>query len=76
MTAEATSPIETTAEGTSPIERVTNNHKNKDPKKVAAGQKGAAARKAQEEALCEQLRKAKQKIQPPPLSSAGQTRPN
>ena len=55
---------ETAAEAASPIERVTNSHKNKDPKKVAAGQKGAAARKAKEEALREQPRKSKDKIQP------------
>ena len=68
-TAEATAkttseaPAETPAQ--TPVERVT---KIKNPRKVAAGQKGAAAKKAKEEALLEQLRKAKDKIQPSPSS--------
>ena len=64
-TAKTTSeaPAETPAQ--TPVERVT---KIKNPRKVAAGQKGAAAKKAKEEALLEQLRKAKDKIQPSPSS--------
>ena len=38
--------------------------KVKDPKKVTAGRKGAAARKAKQEALLEQLRKAKDGLRP------------
>ena len=75
METTATSPIETTspieATAASPIERVT--HKNKHPKKVAAGEKGAAAKKAKEEALREQLRKFKEKIQPPPAAEPAPT---
>ena len=41
---------------------MTINHK--DPKKVEAGRKGAAARKAKHEALLEQLRKAKEGLRP------------
>ena len=73
--AEAASPIEAMAEATSPIERVTNSHKNKDLKKIAAGEKGAAARKAKEEVLLEQLRKAKEKIQPPPSPARAKPAP-
>ena len=48
----------------SPVERVT--EKVKDPRKVAAGRAGAAARKAkQEERLLEQLRAAKESFRPP-----------
>ena len=61
---EATPPIET------PVERVTN---NKNPQKVAVGQKGAAAKKAREEALREQLRRSKEKIQPPPAAEPAPT---
>ena len=47
-----------------PVERVT--EKVKDPKKVAAGRAGAAARKAkQEERLLEQLRASKESFRPP-----------
>ena len=54
-------PIETPVE--TPVERVTN---SKNPKKVAAGKKSAAARKA----LLEQLQNSKEKIQPlPPAPS-------
>ena len=38
--------------------------KSKDPKKVAAGRAGAAARKAKQESLLEELRAAKQSLQP------------
>ena len=38
--------------------------KVKDPKKVRAGRKGAAARKAKQEALLEQLRKVKDGLRP------------
>ena len=38
--------------------------KLKDPKKVAAGQAGAAAKKAKQERLLEELRAAKQSLQP------------
>ena len=58
----------------SPVERVT--EKVKDPKKVAAGRAGAAARKAkQEERLLEQLRASKESFRPsappPPPPAAG-----
>ena len=47
-----------------PVERVT--EKVKDPKNVAAGRAGAAARKAkQEERLLEQLRASKESFSPP-----------
>ena len=51
----------------SPVERVTDpRQKVKDPRKVAAGRAGAAARKAkQEERLLEQLRVAKESFHPP-----------
>ena len=46
-----------------PVERVT--EKVKDPKKVAAGHAGAAARKAkQEERLLQQLRASKESFRP------------
>ena len=45
-----------------PVERVT--VKVKDPKKVAAGRAGAAARKANRERLLEQLRTAKESFRP------------
>ena len=38
--------------------------RSKDPKKVAAGRAGAAARKAKQERLLEELRAAKQSLQP------------
>ena len=38
--------------------------KPKDPKKVAAGRAGAAARKAKQERLLEELRAAKEAIAP------------
>ena len=47
----------------SPVERVT--EKVKDPKKVAAGRASAAARKAKQERLLEQLRGAKESFRPP-----------
>ena len=47
----------------SPVERVT--EKVKNPKKVAAGRAGAAARKAKQERLLEQLRGAKESFRPP-----------
>ena len=47
----------------SPVERVT--EKVKDPKKVAVGRAGAAARKAKQERLLEQLRGAKESFRPP-----------
>ena len=47
----------------SPVERVT--EKIKDPKKVAAGRAGTAARKAKQERLLEQLRGAKESFRPP-----------
>ena len=46
-----------------PVERVT--EKVKDPKKVAAGRAGAAARKAKQERLLEQLRGAKESFRLP-----------
>ena len=58
-TVQATVPAHRAA--TQESERVT---KAKDPKKVAAGQKGAAARKAKQEALLERLRKAKEGLRP------------
>ena len=60
-----TPPVET------PVERVTT---NKNPKKVAAGQKSAASRKAKEEALREQLRKSRDKIQPSPPPARAPTK--
>ena len=47
----------------SPVERVT--EKVKDPKKLAAGRAGAAARKAKQERLLKQLRGAKESFRPP-----------
>ena len=48
-----------------PVKRVT--EKVRDPKKVAAGRAGAAARKThQEERLLQQLRVAKEPFRPPP----------
>ncbi|MEW8585163.1 MAG: hypothetical protein AB2531_05310, partial [Candidatus Thiodiazotropha sp.] len=44
-----------------PVERIT---ENKNPKKVAAGRAGAAARKAKQERLLEQLRAAKESFRP------------
>ena len=70
-TAETTSQIEAAPPIETPVERVTN---NKNPKKVAAGKKGAAAKKAKEEALREQLRKSKEKIQPPPAAEPAPTK--
>ena len=58
-TVQATVPAHSAA--TQESERVT---KAKDPKKVVAGQKGAAARKSKQEALLEQLRKAKECLRP------------
>lgn len=50
----------------SPVDRVTTpKQKVKDPKKVAAGRAGAAARKAKQEQLLEQLRTAKETFRPP-----------
>ena len=51
----------------SPVERVTDprQKKVKDPRKVAAGRAGAAARKAKQERLLEQLRAAKESFRPP-----------
>ena len=46
-----------------PVERVT--EKVKDPKKVAGGRAGAAARKANQERLLVQLRGAKESFRPP-----------
>ena len=51
----------------SPMERVT--EKVKDPKKVAVGRAGAAARKAKQERLLEQLRGAKESFRPPPATA-------
>ena len=53
----------------SPVEGVT--EKVKDPNKVAAGRADAAARKAKQERLLEQLRGAKESFRPP----AGDGRP-
>ena len=69
---EATAPRETTLKSTAQeattekdaavqeSERVTHKVVNKDWKKVEAGRKGAAARKAKHKALLEQLRKAEE----------------
>ena len=47
-----------------PVLRVTAPPSQKDPKKVAAGRAGAAARKAKQERLLEELRAAKEAIAP------------
>ena len=44
--------------------------KSKDPKKVAAGRAGAAARKAKQESLLEELRAAKQSLQTEAVAEA------
>ena len=44
--------------------------KPKDPKKVAAGRAGAAARKTKQERLLEELRAAKQSLQPDAVAEA------
>ena len=44
--------------------------KSKDPKKVAAGRAGAAARKAKQESLLEELRAAKQSLQTEAIAEA------
>ena len=49
--------------------------KVKDPKKVTAGRKGAAARKAKQETLLEQLRKAKDGLRPADEVSQEETSP-
>ena len=69
-TAETTSQTETAPPIETPVERVTN---NKNPKKVAAGKKGAAANKAKVEALRGQLRNTKDEIQPPPAARPAPT---
>ncbi|GFR75264.1 hypothetical protein ElyMa_002183200 [Elysia marginata] len=57
-----------TPEARAPGLRVTAQPSQKDPKKTAAGRAGAAARKAKEERLLEELRKAKEALrqEPPP----------
>ena len=44
--------------------------KNKDPKKVEAGRAGAAARKAKQEKMLEELRTAKEALQQPPVTKS------
>ena len=44
--------------------------KSKDPKKVAAGRAGAAARKAKQERLLKELRAAKRSLQPDAVADA------
>ena len=44
--------------------------KSKDPQKVAAGRAGAAARKAKQERLLEELRAAKQSLRPEAVAEA------
>ena len=44
--------------------------KSKDPKKIAAGRAGAAARKAKQESLLEELRAAKQSLQTEAVAEA------
>ena len=60
-TEEATKTEDATK--TEEVQRVTD-PRQKDPRKVEAGQKGAAARKAKQERLLEELRAAKQSLQP------------
>ena len=79
MEADQTTPaqsawVNTQTESTEGLERVTTpapvpvaaspTAKSKDSKKVAAGWAGAAARKAKQESLLEELRAAKQSLQP------------
>ena len=61
-TTQAPMPTEEPAE--SPAERVTEK-KEKDPKREAAGRAGAAARKAKQKRLLEQLQAAKESLRPP-----------
>ena len=52
----------------SPAERVTDK-KEKNPKRVAGGRAGAAARKAKQRRLLEQLQAAKESLRPPVSAS-------
>ena len=78
MEADQTTPAQsaTMTESTEGLERVTTPApvpvmaKSKDPKKVAAGRAGAAARKAKQERLLEELRAAKQSLQPEAVAEA------
>ena len=85
MEADQTTPaqsawVNTQTESTEGLERVTMpapvpvaaspTAKSKDPKKVAAGRAGAAARKAKQESLLEELRAAKQSLQTEAVAEA------
>ena len=85
MEADQTTPsqsawVNTQTESTEGMERVTTpapvpvaaspTAKSKDPKKVAAGRAGAAARKAKQESLLEELRAAKQSLQTEAVAEA------
>lgn len=72
--AERDSEAEPARASEAPVERVTQ-RPPKDPKKVAAGRAGAAAKKAKKERLLEEFRTAKESLRPgePPAAEGGES---